>query len=391
MARKIYKRIGIRRDRNLADLSDTKQGLNSLLDTLIDETGNTFISEDLEVIRNLFSEGMSSDQYQKFIGSRTQKTNTNGTLTDLLPPVTYQNKLDKFQFFAGEPRLNGGNGLTASYYNQEDINIGTTNIFSGTPFDTDTFWEAGNFNYTGKITPLANNSNGGIEWDGFFVPTKTGPHLFRFSTTASFTFEFEDVAESGTITERFRVGTTPVISSDYSGQVAFGATFTSSASGSGNEITLATAGNSVRVGVGMSVSGTNIVKDSKVYSVSGGTIGLVHPDVTEPDAGTPAVTGAISSQSITFYRNTGVNVTKSYTTPTLVAYNKYRIRYRYFVPRYVGAGGTSVAVDSSGLDRNADIGYKPPGASTDSNLPFQFLYDINYDLVMVQKEHFQNL
>ena len=38
MARKIYKRIGIRRDRNLADLSDTKQGLNSLLDTLIDET-----------------------------------------------------------------------------------------------------------------------------------------------------------------------------------------------------------------------------------------------------------------------------------------------------------------------------------------------------------------
>ena len=381
MARKIYKRIGIRRDRNLADLSDTKQGLNSLLDTLIDETGNTFISEDLEVIRNLFSEGMSSDQYQKFIGSRTQKTNTNGTLTDLLPPVTYQNKLDKFQFFAGEPRLNGGNGLTASYYNQEDINIGTTNIFSGTPFDTDTFWEAGNFNYTGKITPLANNSNGGIEWNGYFIPTRTGPHVFRYSTTASFTFEFEDVAESGTITERFRVGTTPVISSDYSGQVAFGATFTASASGSGNEITLSTPTNRVNVGVGMSVSGTNIVKDSKVHSVSqsNGVITLTHPDVTEPDAGTPAVTGAISSQSITFYRNTGVNVTKSYTTPTLVAYNKYRIRYRYFVPRYQGTGGTFVAVDSSGLDRNADIGYQPPGSGTTDNLPFQFLYDINYD------------
>ena len=171
MARKIYKRIGIRRDRNLADLSDTKQGLNSLLDTLIDETGNTFISEDLDVTRNLFAEGMTSGQYQKFISSRTQKTNTNGTLTDLLPPVTYQNKLDKFQFFSGDPRLNGGNGLTAKYYNQENINIGTTNIFSGTPFDTDNFWEAGNFNYTGKITPLANNSNGGIEWDGFFIPT----------------------------------------------------------------------------------------------------------------------------------------------------------------------------------------------------------------------------
>ena len=201
------------------------------------------------------------------------------------------------------------------------------------------------------------------------------------SSTASFTFEFEDVAESGTITERFRVGTTPVISSDYSGQVAFGATFTASATGSGNAITLATAGNSVRVGAGMSVSGTNIVKDSKVHSVSqsNGVITLTHPDVTEPDAGTPAVTGAISSQSITFYRNTGVNVTKTYTTPTLVAYNKYRIRYRYFIPRYQGPGGTFVAIDSSGLDRNADIGYQPPGSGTDANLPFQFLYDINYD------------
>ena len=381
MARKIYKRIGIRRDRNLADLSDTKQGLNSLLDTLIDETGNTFISEDLDVTRNLFAEGMTSGQYQKFIGSRTQKTNTNGTLTDLLPPITYQNKLDKFQFFAGEPRLNGGNGLTAKYYNQEDINIATTNIFSGTPFDTDNFWEAGNFNYTGKITPLANNSNGGIEWDGFFIPVRTGPHNFSYNTTASFTFEFEDVAESGTLTERFRVGTTPVTSSDYSGQVAFGATFTASASGSGNEITLATASNQTRVGVGMSVSGTNIVKDSKVYSVNqtSGVITLRHPDVTEPDAGTPAVTGAISSQPLTFYRNTGVAVRKNYNTPTLIAFQKYRIRYRYFIPRYQGPGGTFIAIDSSGLDRNADINFLPPGANNSNNLPFYYLYDINYD------------
>ena len=110
MARKIYKRIGIRRDRNLADLSDTKQGLNSLIDSLVDDPGLSFISEDLDVTRNLFAEGMTSDQYRKFIGSRTQKTQTNGTLNDLLPPITYQNKLDKFQFFAGDPRLNGGNG-----------------------------------------------------------------------------------------------------------------------------------------------------------------------------------------------------------------------------------------------------------------------------------------
>ena len=45
----------------------------------------------------------------------------------------------------------------------------------------------------------------------------------------------------------------------------------------------------------------------------------------------------------------------------------------------MGAGSTFVAIDSSGLNRNADIGYQPPGSATDANLPFQFLYDINYD------------
>ena len=399
MAKKIYKRIGIRRDRNLADLSDTKQGLNNLLDALV-STG-TYISEDLDPLRNMHTEGLNAEQYQKIGGSRTQITNQNGSLSDLLPPVTYQNKLDKFQFFAGEPRLNGGNGLTAKYYDQENIDIGTTNIFSGTPIKIDNFWEAGNFTYTGKITPLANNSNGGIEWDGFFIPTKTGPHTFSYATTASFTFEFEDIAESGTITERMRVGTDHVISTeDYPGatndetgefdpQVAFGATVTASGSTNTNILTLATAGNSTRIGIGMSVSGPNIVKDSKVYGVNQttGVIELVHPDVTVPDAGTPAIQGgAISNQDITFYRNVGVLGSKSYTTPTLIAYQKYRIRYRYFIPRYEGPGptetsssGTFIAVDSSSLDRTANMDFLVPGDASGSNLRFENLYDIDYD------------
>ena len=381
MARKIYKRIGLRRDRNLADLSNTKLGLNNLLDKLKDFPSSTFFSEDLNVIRNIFAKNLTPSGYQRFIGSRTVKTNPSGTTLDFLPPITYQNKLDKFQFFTGDPRLNGGNGLTASYYNQDQINIGTTNIFSGTPFDTDNFWEAGNFNYTGKITPQATNSNGGIEWNGYFIPTRTGPHNWYYSATTSFTFEFEDIAESGNITERFRIGTNPVISSDYPSQVAFGATFTSSAAGAGNVITLATPSNQLNVGVGMSVSGPNIVKDSRVYGVdpTNGIIALRHPTVPEPTAGVPAVTGAISSQPITFYRNNGVNVERTYTTPTLIKYKKYRIRLRYFSPTYVGAGNTNVEVDISGVNRNADINVLFPGDSTRSNLSFTYLFDINYD------------
>ena len=389
MAKKIYKRIGIRRDRNLADLSDTTLSLNNLLDALVD-TG-TYISEDLDPLRNIYTEGLNADQYRKIGGSRTQITNQSGRLSDLLPPVTYQNKLDKFQFFAGEPRLNGGNGLTAKYYNQEDIDISTTNIFSGTPIKIDNFWEAGNFNYTGKITPLANNSNGGIEWEGFFVPTKTGPYTFSYNTTANFTFEFEDIAESGTVTERMRVGTTALVSNDYPGvtnsetgvfdpQVTFGAVLT--ASGSVNTLTLATASQNVNIGIGMSVSGPNIVKDSKVHTVdqTTGVITLRHPDVTEPSGTTPAIQGGtISSQSITFYRNIGVPISRNYNTPTLIAFQKYRIKYRYFIPRYERPAGTFVAFDSSSLDRNADMNFLTPGASTFTNLPFQNLYSTDYD------------
>ena len=68
MARKIFKRVGVRRERNLSDLSSTKEGLNNLLDTLIDEAGNTFISEDLDPIRNIYAEGLNSSQYQKIAG-----------------------------------------------------------------------------------------------------------------------------------------------------------------------------------------------------------------------------------------------------------------------------------------------------------------------------------
>ena len=40
---KAYKRIGIRRDQNLGDLSSSSQGLENLLDSLVDTSGENFI------------------------------------------------------------------------------------------------------------------------------------------------------------------------------------------------------------------------------------------------------------------------------------------------------------------------------------------------------------
>ena len=122
MPLKIYKRIGIRRDNNLSDLSNTTDALNNVLDDLA--TGNeTFIKEDLNCIKNIFSEGMTSSQFQLIGKSAQTFTDTQGNTQTLKPLVTFQNRLDISELFSGEPRLYGGDGLTATYYNEDQIQL----------------------------------------------------------------------------------------------------------------------------------------------------------------------------------------------------------------------------------------------------------------------------
>ena len=52
---KAYKRIGIRRDQNLGDLSSSSKSLENLLDSLVDDRVNeNFIVSDLASIKNIF-------------------------------------------------------------------------------------------------------------------------------------------------------------------------------------------------------------------------------------------------------------------------------------------------------------------------------------------------
>ena len=55
---KAYKRVGIRRDQDLGDLSSSSQGLENLLDSLVDTTGENFIVSDLNSIKNIFARGL---------------------------------------------------------------------------------------------------------------------------------------------------------------------------------------------------------------------------------------------------------------------------------------------------------------------------------------------
>ena len=122
---KVYKRVGIRRDRNFSDLSNPTAGLENLLDTLVDVSGTQFLSTDLAAIKNIFARGLTNDGYLKIAGSAVKFTTQDGVTASFNPRITYQNRLDKIQIFTGEPRLNGGDGLTAKYYQNDQINFDT--------------------------------------------------------------------------------------------------------------------------------------------------------------------------------------------------------------------------------------------------------------------------
>lgn len=371
MAQKIYKRIGIRRDNNLGDLSDKTSSLNNLLDTLVDDTKSTFISDDLDPIRNIFSYGLSSGGYRNIIGSKAQFTNSSGVSNDFLPRITYQNRLDKFKIFSGTPRINGGNGLTAKYYNSNQVINPipiTGTVFTGTPIATNNFWEAGNFNYFQKITPESVDTNGGVEWSGYFIPTTSGSHTFRVDTSALISFEFETegyVSGVGTYTQQSRIGLTT--------------TLTGTATQFSNAITLAAGTVGILtitsfIGVGQSVSGTNIRTGTVVegYDRSGNVT------LTPPVGFTTAITGTITSGNIIFSKAIGQNTGITYSTYVLEAYRKYNIRARYYIPS---------TVDAIGVTRNINFDVVYPGSAL-TNLRYISLYSSDYDFSDVAKGQF---
>ena len=370
MARKIFKRVGLRRDFNFSDLSDSKTALNNLLDTLVDDQTATFISEDLDAIRNVFAEGMSDADYQNVIGSAVENTNASGINQPVFPRITYQNRLDKFETFSGDPRFNGGNGLTATYFNEDQVDDTTSGIFVGVTtggiIPGDTFWENGNFNYTGKIHPQSVNANGGVLWEGFFVPTQTGSYTFNTSASLGFTMDFQTdgyVSGINTYTEYQRVGLAVTVTATTSGT---------------NVVTIPTA-NVPNVGIGMSVSGSGIrsgtiIGENDSIDRTTGEITLTN------DSGDPIVT-ANSNIQVSFFRDPGTSVSTSFSTYVLEAFERYRVRFRFYVPQ---------SVNAIGVDRNIDFNYNPPGGSSATDLRYNNLYSLNYDFSETAKGSFNN-
>ena len=414
---KIYKRIGIRRDQNLGDLSSSSKGLENLLDSLVDDTNESFTINDLASIKNIFSRGLEPSGYQNIVGSSTKFTTLEGQIASYDPRITYQNRLDKFQLFSGEPRLAGGNGLTASYFQNDQINFTSLTSFQynkagGNPLDpnlsesnvflattseglipNDNFWEHGEFSYSAKVHPQSVKASGGVMWEGYYIPRMTGRAEFRVESTGFFTMDFakegyfED--DNKTQTPESQVNLPPVagIAQTYTNYMRVGlSTVVTGTGGVGNEITVPI--NRVpTIGIGMTVSGSNIDGVPEVEGIDRDT-GVV---TLLPSSGvTNSVSGTLSgSNNVTFSRTFGNSVFREMRTQVLLAYEKYRIKIRYFHPQ-VTTGDQTLNNQIKDLDKKITIHHRPPNGDSINDLHFRYLYSMDYNFATSQKGAFNN-
>ena len=395
---KIYKRIGIRRDRNFSDLSNPTAGLENLLDTLVDDSAFTFLSTDLGAIKNIFARGLTNDNYLRIAGSAIKFTTPSGITASFNPRITYQNRLDKVQIFSGIPRLAGGDGLTAKYFQNDQINFNEhsdfqynvdpnsadAEVFTGTTnegiIEDDNFWEAGNFEYTGNVHPQSAKVNTGVQWEGYFIPTITGKVNFNTISTGYFTVDFQQVGYEedndgniissgiGTYTEHVRIG----ISTSISGISSTGE----------NQITISGAANLEKmntIGIGMTVVHPNIAVGTKVQSEGGfnketGVISL------EPPAGTDsAITAPISNVTMSFNRALGDGIRHRFETQVLIAFRRYRIRYRYFNHKNF---------NSKDIERYINMDYNQANQAADTHLRYNTLFPLDYNFTDSAKGDF---
>ena len=392
---KVYKRVGIRRDLNFSDLSSPTAGLENLLDSLVVNTGDSFLSTDLGAIKNIFARGMSNSNYLNIAGSAVQFT-TSGAIDPPItlsfnPRITYQNRLDKLEVFTGEPRLSGGNGLTAKYFQNDQINFDEhsdfkynvdpnsidADVFSGITTEgiipDDNFWEEADFDYDGNVHPQSSKVNTGVKWEGYYIPRITGTTRFVLSSTGYFTMDFQQVGYKenndkeiissgiGTYTEHVRIGVSTSIS---------GISSTSTA----NQIVISGAANLEKmntIGIGMTVVHPNIVSGTKITDEGGfskitGVINL------EPPAGNPsAFTAPIgSNQSMTFTRSLGDMIRHDFETQVLTAYERYRIRLRYFHNKNF---------ELKNVVKRFDLDFQEKYMSTTDDLRFNQLFSLDYN------------
>jgi len=205
MARPSFRNIGLRRDLNLADLTSKDQALNNVLNNLVVGSDNkVFTGGDLDAIKGISNSTVTNRDIGLMAGLAVKNTVLeDGELVDRIasPVITVKNQLDTIIATTNDPPFfNGGDGLTARFFDTEQISetlskntTGANIIQAGeTPKVTKQFWNNGVFEFSNKLDDTLGGANGLIQWQGFYVPDASGPSTFSFDTTGLVMFEVAD-------------------------------------------------------------------------------------------------------------------------------------------------------------------------------------------------------
>lgn len=203
MARTFRKR-GLRRDRNFADIPNSDLALNNLLDGLIQTADDRFVSADLNVVRGLSATTMNNEDLRNINNAALKGIDPADPLAVFRPIITLQNRFDEARFTVGDPQFFGGDGLTQRYYTPDNTNVSATtydavtenpNIFindDGEEVTSRIFWENGQYIFIAGLGTQLPTNYGAVEFNGYFRPDRSGSWRFNVNTTGLFTFEFNN-------------------------------------------------------------------------------------------------------------------------------------------------------------------------------------------------------
>lgn len=216
-----YRSYGLRRLNNLSDIADPETALNNILNDLQIETGRSFISQDLDVIRGIKDANVDSSTFFQLASTAETYTfaNTSGIFEDFISPtIRLQDKINQYRAVTGNPgAIASGMGPTAWFIPSNIIvnsprgstantiipnfNNSKTNLIKN-----DDFWTIGEFYIEDKLDDTFPDVNGGILWEGYFSPSALNLTPFAsFSTTGLFHVEVD----------KFKTGNWEILKSIY--------------------------------------------------------------------------------------------------------------------------------------------------------------------------------
>lgn len=210
--------LGNRRDKNLSDITDQKQSLTNVLDTIIGD--GTFIADDLQFLNGLDIEKINSGYLQR-LANTTVKTIQDGVEVTATPIVTIKDRVENAKDITGKiPPNSGGLGLAARFIESTEVNVGNSSstgadifVFNNQQVIEPSYWEYGLFQHQNLFDPSFENEYGGIQWTGYFSPYAQAPAAtINVSTTGLLLIEY-DLNESNVWTKvvNFYAQTRPII------------------------------------------------------------------------------------------------------------------------------------------------------------------------------------